>query len=116
MVLTTLEGRVAAERADDLRAAFRAAGSGAPPPGLLRSELIRAANDPTLWRIQTLWESPAALAAMRQAGTPAGVLMFRAAGAEPTLAIFEVAETLAPADHGAANVTAPETRADERGR
>jgi hypothetical protein len=27
---------------------------------------------------------------MRQAGTPAGVLMFRSAGAEPTLSVFDV--------------------------
>jgi len=93
MVLTVLEATVAPERADDLRAAYRDAG--ALPPGLVRTELLRATNDPTRWRIQTLWASRAALDAMRQAGTPAGVLMFRSAGAEPTLTVFEVVETLA---------------------
>jgi hypothetical protein len=34
------------------------------------------------------------LAAMRQAGTPAGVLMFRAAGTEPTLSVHDVVETI----------------------
>jgi hypothetical protein len=36
---------------------------------------------------------------MRGAGTPAGVLMFRAAGAEPELSVFEVASTI-PAQGG----------------
>ncbi len=94
MVITILEGTVEPARAGDLEAAFHAAGS--PPPGLLRSELIRGAQDPTRWRIQTLWESRAALDAMRGKGTPAGVLMFRAAGAEPTLSIFEVVAKLDP--------------------
>lgn len=94
MVLTVLEATVARERIADLRAAYQAAGAGARPPGLVRSELLCAADDPTRWRIQTLWASRAALDAMRGTGTPAGVLMFRAAGAEPVLSIFEVAATL----------------------
>jgi heme-degrading monooxygenase HmoA len=97
MVLTILEATVSAERSGDLEAAFRAA---APhvPPGLIRSHLVASAADPTRWRIETLWASRDALAAMRQTGTPAGVLMFRAAGAEPTLTVFDVAATIeAPA-------------------
>lgn len=95
MILTVLEGNVDPARAKELEAAFRAAES-PMPTGLLRSELIRGAQDPTRWRIQTLWESRAALDAMRGKGTPAGVLMFRAAGAEPTLSIFEVVAKLDP--------------------
>jgi hypothetical protein len=42
-----------------------------------------------------LWTSREALMAMRQqGGTPAGVLMFRAAGAEPSLSVYEVASTI----------------------
>lgn len=93
MVLTVLEGTVQPERAADLEAAFRNAG-GATPPGFIRSHLLSASADATQWRIETLWTSREALAAMRQTGTPAGVLMFRAAGAEPSLAIFEVAATI----------------------
>jgi hypothetical protein len=93
MVLTVLEATVALERADDLRAAYRDAGE--LPPGLVRSDLLRGASDPTRWRIQTLWVSRAALDAMRQVGTPAGVLMFRSAGAEPTLTVFEVEASIA---------------------
>lgn len=91
MVVTVLEATVAADRVADLQSAY---GAGAVPPGLVRSELLRASNDPTRWRIQTLWSSRAALDAMRGTGTPAGVLMFRAAGAEPTLTVFDVVASL----------------------
>ena len=93
MVLTILEGHVSPERASDLQAAFEAERPNTPP-GLIRSHLVCAASDPTLWRIETLWTSRDALAAMRQTGTPAGILMFRAAGAEPALSIFEVRATI----------------------
>ena len=93
MVLTVLEATVAPERAADLQAAFRDAATRLPP-GLVRSHLVTAAADPTRWRIETFWTSREVLAAMRQAGTPAGVLMFRAAGAEPTLSVYDVAFTI----------------------
>jgi heme-degrading monooxygenase HmoA len=93
MVLTILEATVAPARAADLQAAFRAAAAQVPP-GFVRSHLVASATDPSHWRIETLWTSRDALAAMRQAGTPAGVLMFRAAGAEPSLSIYEVAATI----------------------
>ena len=97
MVLTILEAVVTPERAVELQSAFRAAASQVPP-GFVRSHLIASVADPTRWRIETLWTSRAALAAMREAGTPAGVLMFRAAGAEPSLTVYDVAATIeAPA-------------------
>ena len=94
MVLTILEATVSADRAADLVAAFRAAAA-ETPPGFIRSHLVSATADPTRWRIETLWTNREALAAMRQAGTPAGVLMFRAAGAEPSLTVYDVAATIA---------------------
>ena len=95
MVLTVLEGTVAPERAAALQAAFRNAATQAPP-GLVRSHLVTAVADPTRWRIETLWASREVLATMRQAGTPAGVLMFRAAGAEPSLSVYDVDFTIEP--------------------
>jgi quinol monooxygenase YgiN len=90
MVLTILEATVSPARAADLEAAFHAA-AGQTPAGLIRSQLICSTTDPTRWRIETLWESRTALNAMRQTGeTPAGVLMFQAAGAEPELSVFDV--------------------------
>jgi heme-degrading monooxygenase HmoA len=98
-MVTVLEARVPAGRENDLRDAFVAAGKTALPAGLVRSALLHDAREPTRWRIETVWASREALDAMRGAGTPAGVLMFRAAGAEPELSVFEVASTI-PAQGG----------------
>ena len=95
MVLTVLEATVAPERAADLQTAFRRAATHVPP-GLVRSQLVTAVADPTQWRIETLWASREVLAAMRQTGTPAGVLVFRAAGAEPSLSVYDVDFTIEP--------------------
>ncbi len=94
MVITVLEAHVASERVAVLMAAFTAPDV-VKPPGFMGSQLLRGRADPTLWRIQTRWESAEALERMRRApGTPAGVLMFRAAGAEPTLVVFDVVHEL----------------------
>jgi heme-degrading monooxygenase HmoA len=94
MILTVLEAPVPDGGVAALRAAYAAAGAGPLPPGLLRTALLRDAREAARWRIQTWWASREALDAMRGAGTPAGVLMFRAAGAEPTLSVFEVVDGL----------------------
>jgi quinol monooxygenase YgiN len=94
MLVTVLEAHVPAGREDDLLAAFAAAGRTALPTGLVRSALLRDTRDPARWRIETVWTSREALDAMRSAGTPAGVLMFRAAGAEPQLSVFEAVSTI----------------------
>ncbi len=95
-VVTVLEGSVATERAADLLAEFAISAAGPFPAGLMRSLLLRDANDPTRWRIETTWQSGEALAAMRSAGKPRGVQMFEAVGAHPTLSIFETLADLAP--------------------
>ena len=95
MILTILEAHVDGGKEAALQEAYAAViASNTRPPGLLRSQLIRDAVDPGRWRIQTWWESRQALEAMRASGTPAGVLMFRAAGAEPALSIFDVISEL----------------------
>jgi len=100
-VLTILEARVPQPRQDDLRGAYRGAAQEVFPRGLIRSTLLQATNDPTLWRIETLWESREALEAMRATGgTPRGILIFRAAGAEPTLAVWDVLDELSPPQGG----------------
>ena len=97
MTVTVLEAHVAPERESALQAAYGEAAHGPFPHGLVRSALLRATNDRTSWRIETIWESPEALAAMRASGgTPRGIQIFRAAGAEPTVNILEVVATLAP--------------------
>lgn len=93
MVLTILEAQLRPGQESALQAAYAAVG-GELPTGLVRSELLRDAHDATRWRIQTVWTSREALDAMRSAGTPAGVLMFRAAGAEPSLSVFDVVDAI----------------------
>jgi heme-degrading monooxygenase HmoA len=98
MILTILEAQVALGEETKLQAAYDTAGAGAVPRGLVRSELLRDTRDPTRWRIQTWWASRQALDEMRQAtATPAGILMFRAAGAEPSIDVFEVMDSVVPA-------------------
>jgi quinol monooxygenase YgiN len=90
MVITILEGRLAAKNWDSLEAAYQA-GTATLPPDMIQTFLVQDSADPTVWRIMTQWQSRAALEAYRQSvETPGGVLMFRAAGAEPTLSVFDV--------------------------
>jgi hypothetical protein len=52
---------------------------------------VQSLKDASLWQILTVWQSREALDAMRRTGeTPRGVLMFRAAGAEPTLSVLDL--------------------------
>ena len=94
MVVTILEAVVPAEHVADLQAAFTTAAKGPLPAGLVRSHLLCASGDGTRWRLETLWTNRGALDAMRQSGTPAGVRMFRLAGVEPQLTVFDVAATI----------------------
>jgi quinol monooxygenase YgiN len=90
MVITILEAQVAPDYVAALEAAYRQ-GIEQLDAGIVETFLLRAAKETHLWRIITVWESRAALEAMRQSGqTPRGVVMFRAARAEPELSIFEV--------------------------
>ncbi len=91
MVLTILEARVAPEKAQRLHDAY-SQGIQHLDAGIVQTFLLRNAKDPALWQIATLWKDREALDAMRRTGeTPRGVVMFRAAGAEPVLSILEVA-------------------------
>ena len=98
MIVTILEANLEPGREPDLEAAYASAvSSGDRPQGLVRSELTRDAFDAQRWRIQTWWRSREELQAMRASGTPpAGILMFRAAGAEPKTSVFEVVDDLPP--------------------
>lgn len=91
MVVTELVGRIPVDRVDDLERAYRD-GTVELPPEILETFLVRDTADPMSFRIITVWSSRAALEAMRASGvTPKGVQIFRAAGADPELAVLEVA-------------------------
>jgi len=91
MVMTILEAHVQPANWTTLEQAY-AAGIEHLPPKLLQTFLVHSAPDSTLWQIVGVWDSREALEEMRRSTeTPAGVLMFRAAGTEPTLAVYDVA-------------------------
>ncbi|MCH7586244.1 MAG: hypothetical protein IH941_13985 [Acidobacteria bacterium] len=90
MVVTMLEAQVPHEQAAVLINEFSSAGAGLPP-FMVETFLLHAAGS-DLWRIVTVWASRDALDKYRASvETPEGVRMFRAAGAEPTLTVFDVA-------------------------
>jgi heme-degrading monooxygenase HmoA len=91
VIVTVLEARVDPHRAHDLVSAY-SAGTAQMPEGLEETFLLRPVGGGDIWQIMTIWRGRAAMEAMRRASaTPAGVLFFRAAGAEPLLSTYEVA-------------------------
>ena len=91
MVITTLEAQVPPDQWAALEQAYKEGIAGETDLGLVETFLLHNLKEPAQWRIATVWESRAALDAMRNSGqTPRGVLIFRAAGAEPVLSVSEV--------------------------
>lgn len=96
MVITVLEATINADKWAVLEEVYRATLK-EQTPGLVQTFLLHSSAEPTRWQIATVWKDRAALNAMRQSGeTPRGVVIFRAAGAEPTLTIFDVTAYLPP--------------------
>lgn len=98
MVVTILEARVAADQAGTLESEYKRAIQQLDA-GITQTLLVHNVKDPALWQIMTFWENRAVLDAMRNSGqTPRGVVIFRAAGVEPVLSVFDaVAYASAPA-------------------
>lgn len=94
LLMTVLEARVEQDGWDLLREAFHASGAELPSQ-IAESFLVQSSSDSLLWRVVTIWRCRQALEEYKNSTEiPEGVLMFRAAGAEPTLSIFDVAERL----------------------
>ena len=93
-LMTVLEAHLGPEQWPTLRQAFEG-GAALWPAQMLRTFLVQSGADPTLWRVVSIWRSRAALEEYRRsADTPGGVLMFRAAGAEPMFSSFDVVATM----------------------
>jgi quinol monooxygenase YgiN len=91
MVMTILEAQVAPERWDALRTSYEARARLPDSGAIVESFLVQGTDDGRTWRIVTVWRDQEALDAMRGSGeTPAGVLIFRDADAEPRLTIFSI--------------------------
>lgn len=90
MIFTQLEGKVTSEQWDTLKQAFHA-GIQPLPSAIYQTYLIQDQTESEVWRIITIWRSYEALQDYRASiETPEGIIMFRAAGTEPTLSISEV--------------------------
>ena len=95
MVVTVLEARVAPEKTAVLQEVYQQA-IGQLEEGIVQTFLLRSSKDAESWQIVTIWQSREALEAMRRTGvTPRGVLIFRAAEADPNLMVFEVVASAA---------------------
>jgi len=91
MVMSILEGDLSSDKAAKLEANF-ADGVKTLEPGIVQTFIIKNASK---CKIITLWESREALVAMKSKGTPKGVLMFRYAGVEPALLVYDVVNSAA---------------------
>lgn len=90
MVVTMVEARVPADREADLIEAYGRGTEGELPPPIVETFLLHDAEG-DVWRIATVWRSREDLEAYRASvETPAAIEMFRAAGAEPTVTVFDV--------------------------
>lgn len=95
-IITILEAEVSEKNWDTLQKAYRTLKEKEPvPPGLVLSFLLQKKENPKLWQLMGIWESMEVLEKMRSSGeTPAGILVFREAGAEPTLSLFKAREEI----------------------
>jgi hypothetical protein len=89
MVMTVLEGEVSEKKVPILLNEYKEAVKQLEP-GMVTTYLVHDMKNPKIWRIITVWESKEVLEKMRSLGTPKGILMFRAAGSEPKLSLYEV--------------------------
>ena len=90
MVITVLEAHVDADHWVAFQTDYKNRTKHLPPQ-MVQTFLLQSAMDQTLWQIVSVWKSREALDEMRNSGeTPEGVIMFRNAGTEPKLSIFNV--------------------------
>ena len=90
MIMTVLDATVPKERLDDVERVF-SEGMSPLPPEIVQSFLVRDTNDPTRFRLTTIWRSREDLMRLRQSGErPKGLVMFEAVAATPTLSVFDI--------------------------
>jgi hypothetical protein len=90
MVMTVLQAWVAPTDWATLVDSYKA-GTRRLPEQMVESFLLQNKDAPSLWDCISLWRSREALKEYQTSvETPGGIMMFRAAGAEPILTIYEV--------------------------
>ena len=92
MIMTSVEAHVAPEKHELLRQTFREQTLN-PPRELKQVLLIQSSSDPTLWRTVGFWPNRVVFEGYRNSGEVAAAFkVFRSAGAEPTVHVFDVIE------------------------
>jgi hypothetical protein len=90
-ILTVLTATVAEEKWQLLKETYEREIKQGLPQGLVSTRLLQALRDKTSWTIETTWRSLDELKKMReQEPVPAGIRIFRQAGADPTPEIYDV--------------------------
>lgn len=89
MVMTMLEAHVEPGKWATLEAKYREVVEKLDPR-ISQTYLVQSVQDPNLWRMMGVWASRESFEQMRAAEVPPGIPIYRAAGAEPTLALFDV--------------------------
>ena len=90
MIMTVLEARVPSSRLSQVEGVFKN-GMKDLPPQIVESHLVRDTNDPSLFRLMTVWRSFEALQELRASGEkPKGLQMFEEVGARPELSVYDV--------------------------
>lgn len=93
-VITMVEGIVPEEKWQELQDGYNQI-TKFIPEGILDSFIVQERNDPTLWRLVTLWKSFDHLKAMQQThSVPPGIKIFRDINIEPKVKIFDVKTSL----------------------
>ncbi|HEY3293939.1 MAG TPA: hypothetical protein VGL38_00720 [bacterium] len=99
MVLTVLEAEVSPRQWNELKAAYQElVKNSVPGQTPVQSLLLQSDEDVNVWRLMGVWNTRDDFDAVRKAGTPRGVLMFRKLGVEPAMSLFEVVATTMIAD------------------
>jgi hypothetical protein len=84
LTMVIWEGRVPEDQWASLETAYSQV-TALPPAQMIEHFLTHDTEDPVVWRMISLWRSSAALEEYRSSvDTPGGLMVFRAAGVEPT--------------------------------
>ena len=95
MMLTFVSGKVPVRKRDELEAAYAYLKEVALPVGVVRSFLVRARNDPSVYMVVAEWKSREAFDRyISQVKSLRTQRIFRKLGIEPESVIYDLVDTL----------------------
>ena len=89
MIVTILEGKLSPDKIPLFKKKYNKILQNRPS-SLVKTYLLLDTENQNTCKIISVWKSKEDLEEMRKKGTPAGVLLVREAGVEPSLSIYEV--------------------------